>query len=202
MNGGLIMLQGSSYIVDFAELDDEKLVELCKDSEKAACVLISRYARIVRSKANSMSYGIVDADDLMQEGLLGLLNAIRTYDLNSETKFSTYSNVCITNKMTTALIKSNRIDIPIEEVDNKVEKTDLSTPESILLEKEKSKELDYEMSSLLSKKEWQIFRLFLKGSTYDQMARQLNISPKTVDNALQRVRRKLKSVWRADHFLV
>ena len=199
MNGGWIMLQGKSDIVDFQKLDDEELVVCCKDSKKAASVLISRYAKIVRAKAIFMSNTIVDADDLMQEGLLGLLNAIRTYN-NNDAQFSTYSNVCITNKMTTALIKSNRTDIPIDEFDEKVDQADHSTPESILLEKEKSKELDFEISSLLSEKEWKIFRLFLRGSTYDQMARQLNISQKTVDNALQRVRRKLKSVWRADHF--
>ena len=193
------MLQGKSDIVDFQILGDEELVVCCKDNKKAASVLISRYAKIIRAKSIFMSNDIVDADDLMQEGLLGLLNAIRTYD-NSVAQFSTYSNICITNKMTTALIKSNRIDIPIEVVDDKADEADHLTPESILLEKEKSLELDFEISSLLSEKEWKIFRLFLRGSTYEQMARQLNISPKTVDNALQRVRRKLKSVWRADHF--
>lgn len=194
------MLQGISGIIDFYSLEDEELVNRCKDSEKAAYVLISRYAKFVRVKAISMSNSIVEADDLMQEGLLGLLNAIRTYNSSNDTLFSTYSNVCITNKMTTALIKSNRSDIPVAEVDKKVEELDQSTPESILLEKEKLLELDDEISAILSQKEWHIFRLFLRGSTYNQMARQLNISPKTVDNALQRVRRKLKSVWRADHF--
>jgi len=201
MNGGLIMLQGKSDIVDYQELGDEELVICCKDSKKAASVLITRYAKIVRAKAISMSNDTVDADDLMQEGLLGLLNAIRTYN-NKDAQFSTYSNVCITNKMTTALIKSNRTDIPVDQVDANADEADHSTPESILIEKEKTMELDFEISSLLSEKEWKIFRLFLRGSTYEQMARQLNISPKTVDNALQRVRRKLKSVWRADHFSV
>ena len=202
MIGGWIMLQDASEIIDYYNLDDEELVSSCKDNDTAACVLISRYAKIVRAKAISMSNNNVDADDLMQEGLLGLLNAIRTYNKNNDVQFSTYSSVCITNKMITALIKSNHSDIPIEEVDEKVDNTDNSTPESILLEKENSVELDYQISSLLSEKEWEIFRLFLRGSTYDQMARQLNISQKTVDNGLQRVRRKLKSVWRADHFSV
>ncbi|MEG0615773.1 MAG: sigma factor, partial [Oscillospiraceae bacterium] len=73
--------------------------------------------KIIGSKAQKMSNSAVDADDLMQEGFLGLLDAVRTFDKTSKTKFSTYSNVCITNKMTTALIKSNRIDVPIEEVE-------------------------------------------------------------------------------------
>jgi RNA polymerase sporulation-specific sigma factor len=182
-------------------MSDEELVKHCKASEKAAYMLISRYAKTIYIKALTMFNDVVEADDLMQEGLLGLLNAIKTYDSESGVKFSSYSNVCITNKMKTALIKSNQNVISVDQVnENCLQTTDLSNPESIFIEKENSIELDDKISTLLSEKEWQVFRLFLRGSTYYQMARQLNISQKTVDNALQRVRRKLKSVWRADHF--
>lgn len=194
------MLHHTEVSSDDYSVPDEELVKLCKDSEKAVYVLISRYAKIVRAKASVMSNSVVETEDLLQEGLLGLLNAIRTYEADCGVPFSAYSNVCIVNKMKTALIKSNRSAIPVDEVDEKSPRTDSSTPESILLEKEKSMELDDKISALLSENEWQIFRLFLRGSTYSQMARQLNISQKTVDNALQRVRRKLKSVWRAEHF--
>lgn len=195
------MLQGKDTIGELSKLCDEDLVACCKENQDAAYVLILRYAKFIHAKANAMakrgrSSG-VDAEDLAQEGLLGLLNAAKTFE-RASTSFSTYANVCITNKMTTALIKSNRNDIPAE-IHEKVAE-DRVTPESILIEKEKTRELDEQLGVLLSKREGEIFRLFLRGSTYDQMARQLNISPKTVDNALQRVRRKLKSVWRADHF--
>lgn len=194
------MLQDTDGAEDLYSLPDEALADRCKADDKAAYVLILRYAASIRAKAGVMSNNVLEADDLMQEGLLGLLNAIRTFDPQKGTPFSAYSNVCITNKMKTALFKSNRSAIPVDEADEQLIPADLSDPESILLEKEKSLELDHEIRALLSENEWQIFRLFLQGSTYFQMARQLNISPKTVDNALQRVRRKLKSVWKADHF--
>ncbi len=182
-------------------LSDEELAALCKSNESAASVLISRYAKFIWKKAHAISTVSAETDDLFQEGLLGLFNAVSTFDNERGVKFSTYANVCISNKMTTALVKSNQSDksndLSINEFENDLY---FDTPESILLEREQIAELFLEINSLLSEKEWKIFRLYLTGSTYDQMARQLNLSPKVVDNALQRVRRKLKSVWRADNF--
>ena len=182
---------------------DEDLVSECKNSEQATTILISRYAKIICKIAQARATSSIEKDDLMQEGLMGLFNAVGTFKSESGTKFSTYANVCISNKMTTALIKNNQdvkiIDYSIDDTDND-ETYIFDTPESILLEKEKMQELYDKIISLLSEKEWLIFRLFLTGSTYDQMARQLNIPPKVVDNAIQRVRRKLKSVWRAENF--
>jgi len=182
---------------------DEELVSECKNSEQATTILISRYAKIICKIAQARASSSVDKDDLMQEGLMGLFNAVGSFNNNQGTKFSTYANVCISNKMTTALIKNNKnlkvVDSNIEDIGND-DAYIFDTPESILLEKEKMQELYEKIISLLSEKEWMIFRLFLTGSTYEQMARQLNIPPKSVDNAIQRVRRKLKSVWRADNF--
>ena len=198
MNGWWIMLLGKNGDDFLSDLSDEQLALLCKQNEKAFCILLSRYVSAIRIKAFIMSKNTgTDADDLMQEGIVGFLNAVRTFNSEQNTKFSSYSNICTANKMKTALIKNSRNDIPVDEICEEASQTDDTNPENIFIEKEK---LDFEISSLLSEKEWKIFRLFLRGSTYDQMARQLNISQKTVDNALQRVRRKLKSVWRADHF--
>lgn len=195
------MLQDRDTIGFLSRLCDEDLVACCKESQDAAYVLILRYAQFIHAKAKAKAKkdrtAGSDADDLAQEGLLGLLNAAKTFE-NGSTGFFTYANVCITNRMTTALIKNSRNDIPADIYEKAT--ADRVTPESILIEKEKAQELDEQLGVLLSEKERAIFRLFLRGSTYDQMARQLNISPKTVDNALQRVRRKLKLVWRADHF--
>jgi len=200
MSGGWIMLQNLNTPADLYGMSDEELVPLCKDNEKAVSVLISRYLRFIRSKASLMENYSVESEDLMQEGLLALLNAIRTYKSENGAKFSTYAGVCIANRMTSALAKNNKNAIPVEDVEEE-ELEDLApTPESILIEKEKASRLEKKISSLLSEKEWQVFSLFLKGCTYGQMAQKLNVSPKTVDNALQRVRRKLKSVWRADYF--
>lgn len=201
VNGWWIMLLGKNGDDFLSDLSDEQLALLCKQNEKAFCILLSRYVSAIRKKAFIMSKNTgTDADDLMQEGIVGFLNAVRTFNSEQNTKFSSYSNICTANKMKTALIKNSRNDIPVDEICEDASQSDDTNPENIFIEKEKLNEIEGIMGSFLSKKELEIFRLFLKGSTYNQMARQLNISQKTVDNALQRVRRKLKSVWRADHF--
>lgn len=187
---------------ELSTLSDEELIERCADSSDAVTELFHRYISLVRKKSFAMAKNRSDADDLMQEGFLALLKAVRTFRSDGSASFFTYANVCITNKMTTANIKNNRTDIPIDLAEDQTEDSVSDTPESILIEKENRLDINNRVSLVLSKREWQIFRLFLMGSTYDQMARRLKISPKSVDNALQRVRRKLKLVWRADHFSV
>ncbi len=189
-----------NLLMDFS---DEDLVAECKDNDLAVSILISRYARIICNKAIARSQSAIDSEDLIQEGLMGLFSAIRTFSKEREIKFSTYANVCITNSLTNALVKCNHTKImsDFSELESDEDSVyDSDTPESIFLEKEKVQEIFQKINVILSEKEWQIFQLFLTGSTYDQMARQLNISPKTVDNAIQRVRRKLKSVWRVEEF--
>lgn len=191
--------QGALESASFSALTDEELAELCREqlSQQALCALIVRYEKLIKSLAFRLAAGSADADDFVQEGFLALLDAVRTFDPARGATFFTYSHVCIANRMTTARIKSDRTVIPpVEEP----EPEDHLTPLSILLEKERANELETSVANLLSPRELDVFRLFLSGSTYDQMARRLNISSKTVDNALQRVRRKLKSVWRTDHF--
>lgn len=190
---------------DFSRACDEDLAVASRISDGALCELIARYQHRIKKKALSMASAPMasapfDAEDLMQEGLLGLLNAARTFQRERGAKFSTYANVCVTNKITTALFKSNRTGLSEEELEKALQSAgiqeDSQTPESILLEKEMARELSRKVRELLTDREWQVFRLFLNGSTYHQMARRLNISPKTVDNALQRVRKKLKLVWK------
>lgn len=184
-------------------MSDEDLVIISESSRAATSILISRYAKLICYKAQARKTNWIESDDLIQEGLMGLFNAIESFDKSQGTKFSTYANVCITNKMTTALIKNNKQEISRQTdpslLPNESE-LNLVTPESILLEKEKLQEILKSISKLLSEKEWMIFRLFLTGSTYEKIAVHLNIPVKSVDNAMQRVRRKLKSVWRADNF--
>ncbi len=177
-------------------LTDEELVVRCRKNEDLIHELISRYASVVRVKAKSFAgASSSDVEDLMQEGFIGLLSAVRTVKTEREISFSTYSNKCITNRMKSALSKNCRADGTGLSDDNE-EQPDKDTPESIFFEKELSAEIDKVITHNLSEKEREIFLLFLQGETYEQMAAELDISVKTVDNALQRVRRKLKSVWK------
>ena len=180
-------------------ITDEEVIDLLGHDERVAAVLMSRYAKIIWTKASIMAASPIDAEDLYQEGMLGLLKAISAFDKSKNVKFSTFAEVCINNKMKTALKKSSRSIASAEELSCD-EDVVSENPESIYISKESMKEFNLRMSELLSRRECEIFRMFLRGSTYEQMASQLGISNKSVDNAMQRVRRKLKSVWRADHF--
>ena len=181
-------------------LSDEELVEVSGSNETATTILISRYSKLIYYKAHMHDSIGIDVEDIIQEGLIALVNAISTYDKNNGAKFSTYANVCITNRILTVLSKLKNNGSLLFDSDQLQDDFTQITPESILLEKEKTQELFISISKLLSEKEWKVFRMFLTGSTYDQMARQLNLPLKVVDNAMQRVRRKLKTVWRADNF--
>ncbi len=185
-----------------SEKTDEEVLEDINCGKSGIKEILNRYALSIHIKANLMSATKVDAEDLMQEGFLGLLSAVAGYDKTKNVKFCTFAEVCILNKMKTALRKNNRKVIPVYTLEESVKQKDFDDPESIYLRKERINEFYLKLSEVLSKKELEIFRLFLKGSTYEQMACQLNISLKAIDNAMQRVRRKLKSVWRADHFKV
>lgn len=182
---------------------DEELSVAAAGCSDSTTELISRYMKLIWVKANSMANAAVDAEDLAQEGMLGLMNAVAHFDPNREIRFSTFADVCITNKMKSALIRSRHTALPVEDaesaaqVQNEVEDDD---PEQILLRKERLQELYREMDHILSRRELEIFKLFLSGLRYEQMAERLHITEKSVDNAMQRVRRKLKSVWMTDEF--
>lgn len=182
-------------------MSDEEVVHAAQTQKDAVTELILRYRRLIWIKANSMANSAVDADDLMQEGLLGLLRAISSFSPEREIKFLTFADVCISNRMKTLLIRSNRVALPVEDTEQVAltdQEMELENPESILMQKERVEELFVEMKSVLSKREYEIFGLFLCGMRYEQMAQKLQITEKSVDNALQRVRRKLKSAWLTD----
>lgn len=190
-----------SSVPDWNDATDEFLAVTAQTHESVIAELIARYSGLIRSKARAMATVSVDADDLAQEGLLGLLNAISRFDASREIKFSTFADVCISNKMKTAIAKNCRAAMPMDEadvtscLDGEVE---ADNPESIYLRKERLAELYDEMAAVLSKREFAVFQLFLCGMRYDQMAKRLGVTEKSVDNAMQRVRKKLKLAWNAE----
>jgi len=185
---------------ELSSLDDSTLTELYLKSgntvkaRQAVSVLISRYLSLVRKRACFFAVGRAEADDLAQEGLLSLFNAVKTFDASRGSKFSSYADVCVTNGIKSAAAKLNRAageetaECPEEAA------SDGSTPENIWVEKEKMYELYKEISALLSKKEWSVFRLYLEGLSYSEISRETDMPLKSVDNAVFRVKKKLKTL--------
>lgn len=186
---------------DYTELDDEMLVSLAKTDKNAVSELVLRYIFIIEYKAKAYGQTPDEVADLSQEGLIGFIKAVQTFDESKGIKLSTYANTCITNRMLSSISKMNKISFN-ESLSDDVEALSGSgsetafeqSPESIILEQEKYKEIISRISCSLTDLEWTVFNLYLEEKTYSQIADELSLSQKAVNNAMQRVRKKLKSV--------
>lgn len=181
--------------------DDRKLISLLRSgTEDALAVLISRYIGLIRSKAQNYTIQGYEKDDIVQEGLIGLLNAIEKYDAGLEYSFNTYASTCIDNRIRKAVqyantdkSKSLNHSMSIDEFDEGADWNDSSaTPEEIIIAREKLDAVKAGVDTLLSDLERDVLFLYLDGDDYKQISQKIGISAKAVDNALQRVRRKLK----------
>lgn len=178
-------------------LDDLSLVRLSSENRDAVALLISRYIPLINKLAFQF-VNVLDFDDLVQEGSLGLLDAISHFDPEKDVKFSSYANVCIRNKMLKAVEKATSLkagqgvkNIPLDLL--KDESTSL-TPESILIGKENLFSVLNDVKTALSPMEREVLFLHLSGMDYASIAKQLGVKEKSVDNALQRVRKKLRTL--------
>lgn len=193
-----------------AEMHDNHM-ELSRDSQLAALVrngdsdafleLTSRYMMLIRAKAAPFHSTMLEADDLCQEGLMGLLDAVRSYREDGGASFRTYAGTCISNRIIMAYrwaagrknLPLNNF-VPLNEEGNSYRTfaEEDADPEKMLVEEENLRLLKQFISHELSKMERQVLMLYLGGYTYKEIANSLRITSKAADNALQRVRRKLK----------
>lgn len=179
-------MQGSG----FESMSDDELCIAAQSDERAYSELISRFLPAVRRLARVYALNPSDRDDLFSEGLLGLMNSVKAYDKEKTAGFSTYARVCISNRMLNALKKTDRITKREENIED-VELTFLHSPESILIEREAISELVGDLG-YLSKLERSVFILYVNGASYQEICEALGVEPKSVDNALRRVRTKLR----------
>ncbi len=199
-------------------IDENILISQAKQGdEKAINKLMNLYKPLVTIIARK--YFLINAttDDLIQEGMLGLFKAYRSYNLNSQTSFKTFASVCIKRQIQSALIANNRNkNIPINtyfsinnqgkillSVKNDEENEDEEdtgffiasnnlTPEESMLFKEKLSEVDSYVNELLSSFEKKVLHLYIKGLNYIEIAQKLKKQPKSIDNALGRIKIKLR----------
>ncbi len=192
---------GDAKKLEYTNLDDEMLADLSKTDKSAVSELVLRYVFIIEYKAKAYGNTPDEVADLSQEGLVGLIKAVQTFDKSKGIKFSTYANTCITNRMLSSISKMNKISFnealsdDLEAISESASETNsFENPESIILEQEKYKEIIKRISCSLTDLEWNVFNLYLEEKSYRQIANELSLSEKAVDNAMQRVRKKLKSV--------
>lgn len=173
-----------------AEYTDEQLVSLCRSGNAPVqylSELVYRYYGFIKSKASVFCSVPASYDDFVQEGLLGFMNAVKSYDEGRKVHFSSYAYICVLNSMKTAARKLSRLSESEEGSENE-HGEDTQNPESIIIQREAFGE----MCDVLTEYEYNIFMMFIKGLSYEEIAQRLNITPKSADNAVARARRKLR----------
>lgn len=180
-------------------LTDEQLVLLAQGGDESAFNEIAgRMLKVAGDCAHACMrvYGTaVCLDDLIQEGMFGLLSAVRTYSVGGSASFKTYAGVCIRNRMTSVYRALN-----CDDVGGNVSLTDEdlpdfgANPEDMVIANERWQSLSAFMSQELSEFEKNVMGLYISGNSYSEIAEILSSHTKAVDNALQRIRRKLKKL--------
>lgn len=180
--------------------DEELILRLRSGEEGISDYLVSKYKDLVRKKARTMFLIGGDTDDLIQEGMIGLFKAIRDYQPNKDTSFYTFAGLCIDRQLYSAIQSFNRQKhIPLnyyvslsEEEDPHLSELWAENPEAIIIDQENTEDLRKEIASILSPMENEVLDCYLKGYGYVQIAELLKKSPKSIDNALQRIRGKIR----------
>lgn len=199
---------------EYESCTDEELILRLRDGESAITdYIMNKYKNLVRSKAKSMFILGGDSDDLIQEGMIGLFKAIRDYDSGRDASFFTFADLCIMRQMYTAVQASGRKKhaplntyislyssiggkLPEEGKEavlaDVIESGEGNNPESMVIDKENVMQLEAAIQKDLSAFERQVLDLYLTGMTYTEIARVLGKDEKSTDNALQRIKVKLK----------
>lgn len=185
--------------------DDLSLLKLFHKGNQIACtILITRYTCIVNYLISNYTILGFDKDDLHQEASLALFDAINNYDESKGFLFSTYANSCIRNRLnniyTKTYTKKNAINnnsLSLDDIDSYIDKykfENLNNPESILINNEKYDDLLKLIEDSLTENEKDVLFLFLNDFDYKTIAKLLSSSTKSVDNSLQRARKKIRKV--------
>jgi RNA polymerase sporulation-specific sigma factor len=191
-------------------LDDEQLVALVHQGDgEALDFLIHKYQNFVRAKARSYFLVGADREDIVQEGMIGLYKAVRDFKGDKLSSFKAFAELCITRQMITAIKTATRqkhiplnsyvsLDKPIydDESDRTLmdvlSGTQATDPEELIVNREEVDDIELKMAELLSDLERKVLALYLDGRSYQEISEELNRHVKSIDNALQRVKRKLE----------
>lgn len=188
---------------------DEELIRQLHDGDAGVIdFLMEKYKNLVRRHAKVMYLVGADNEDLIQEGMIGLFKAVRDYDEGREASFQTFAKLCISRQIVTAIENSQRKKhaplnsyVSLYATDEGSEETLMesltslteTSPEEKVLDRERVEQLMQQIMQVLSPLEGQVFRLYLVGMDYTEIARVLDRSEKSMDNALQRIRKKIRT---------
>lgn len=186
---------------------DEELIQLLRSGDGDIIdYIMVKYKPLVRKKTNAMYLIGGETDDLVQEGMIGLFKAVRDFNAEKETSFYHFAELCINRQLYSALEASNRkkhiplntyVSLSTEQKENGVSLEELlssqnqENPEQLVIEQEIWEEFRKRLWKNLSRMEQQVLQLYLEGNPYTRIADVMGKTPKSIDNALQRIRSKI-----------
>ncbi|MFV9511678.1 RNA polymerase sporulation sigma factor SigH [Tepidibacillus sp. LV47] len=205
-----VNLKESNTLIQYEYALDEELVDQVHEGDIVALeYLIQRYKHFVRSKARSYFLIGADREDIIQEGMIGLYKSIRDFRGDKLSSFKAFAELCITRQIITAIKTATRqkhiplnsyvsLDKPIYDEESDRTLLDVlcgnkaTDPEELIINQEEFEDIEEKMGELLSDLERQVLRFYLDGRSYQEIAEALGRHVKSIDNALQRVKRKLE----------
>ncbi len=197
---------------EYENLSDEELVELSASGDRRATeFILAKYKNLVKSRAKAYFLAGADRDDIVQEGMIGLFKAIRDFDVTKQATFRGFAELCIKRQIITAVKSSTRqkhmplnsyvsLSEPLYDESSEralvemIAQRDVVDPEEVFLRREKAEHIGAEINSRLSNLEKTVLSLYMNGMNYQEIAVELGRTPKSIDNALQRIKRKLDTV--------
>lgn len=195
---------------------DEELVLLANEGDSIALeTLINKYKNFVRAKARSYFLIGADREDIIQEGMIGLYKAVRDFRADKLSSFRAFAELCITRQIITAIKTATRqkhiplnsyvsLNKPIydEESDRTlldiISGTKILDPEELIIGREELTAMELKIGEILSELEWEVLMSYIQGKSYQEIAKELERQVKSIDNALQRVKRKLEGYLNLD----
>lgn len=198
--------------MEFAKMSENDIINLAQNKEDSAMeYLLEKYKPLVRQKTRKLFLIDGDKDDLIQEGMIGLFKAVRDYQAGKDAAFRTFADLCISRQLYSAIKKSKRlknqplnsyISIYSDEFNDADElagdrtvissgSDNIANPEAIVIDRESAVDMQNQMFDKLSKMEREVLKRYLDGMTYQEIAADMEKSPKSIDNALQRIKGKI-----------
>lgn len=193
-------------------MSENDIINLAQKRENAAMeYLLEKYKPLVRQKTRKLFLIDGDKDDIIQEGMIGLFKAVRDYQVGKDAAFRTFADLCISRQLYSAIKKSNRlknqplnsyVSIYSDEFSDADElagdrtvissgSDNIANPEAIMIDRENAIDMQNKMFDKLSKMEREVLKRYLEGMTYQEIAADMEKSPKSIDNALQRIKGKI-----------
>ncbi|WP_078412500.1 RNA polymerase sporulation sigma factor SigH [Priestia abyssalis] len=207
-------------INNYSILEDEVLVELARNGDgESSNFLINKYRNFVRAKARTYFLIGADKEDIVQEGMIGLYKAIRDFRGDKQASFKAFAELCITRQLITAIKTATRqkhiplnsyvsLDKPIYDEESGytlmdvISGANMMNPEALVINKEKADDIARKLAEMLSSLERRVLALYMEGQSYLEISEELNMQVKSIDNALQRVKRKMERYVKKEKVIV